>query len=184
MRGPSVASFVVAVAVAVCGAAAAVPSDWQSVSLVGRVAAANAATFNASAFAPNLAGELAGTNWQPYVVITNVVLNRTSLSLAFAMIAAPANFTTFKSRVTSLSMIKLEAIGLVNISLTFPDPTTAAPPPGEGPSNLWIFGVIAGGFVVAAAGVSFAEYRARSARARRKARANPPEMNAGMLCDN
>lgn len=174
MRPPTAAlagAFLVAATVACVGTA---QSDvWLTAAYTAN--RVNGVTISANTFPVLLAQDVGGSNWAAIMRIQNVTVSPSMVR--FTLAAAPASFDILKARIANLTSVTLRSLGVSSIS-----ENVASPPPRG--TNPWIVGVVFGGLAAAAAAVGFAEWTARGARARRRARQNQPSMNAGMLTDN
>jgi hypothetical protein len=162
--------------------ATATSSSWSTVTFVATRASADG-DFSVSAFLYSLADELDDVHANHFV-IENV--SAVGSKVTFAVAAPPGNLTRIRSDVLDLSQPKLASLGLATVELASAAALPPPPPPNADEQSTWIVGAIIGGLAVAGVSVGFAEYKARSARARRKARASAPASGttAGMLCDN
>lgn len=153
----------------------ATSAPWSEEPFVGR----RRPNTNISAnFAIDLGYDIAGVDAASLLRIQNVTIAPTAVDF---VLAAPSDlFERYAARAVNLTAQQLETLGLTLVMR----PSAATPAPIDEKENTWIFGVVAGGLLVAGSSVAFAEYAARGARARRRARQGQPAMHAGMLSDN
>lgn len=172
-----VAVLVIAgVFVSLCGA---MPLGWATADFS---AARTGGAIDAVAFAQDLTTLIVGPSPRSapdtFLAVHNVTVNPSDIG--FAISAAPVNLTLFTTRTLALSTGALKSLGVSKIvQLVGP-----APPEDTSGTNMWIIPVIAAGLGLAAAAVAVAEFTARGARARRKARQAAPASTGGMLSDN
>eukprot|EP00672_Neobodo_designis_P020963 CAMPEP_0174831818 /NCGR_PEP_ID=MMETSP1114-20130205/3327_1 /TAXON_ID=312471 /ORGANISM="Neobodo designis, Strain CCAP 1951/1" /LENGTH=172 /DNA_ID=CAMNT_0016065663 /DNA_START=75 /DNA_END=593 /DNA_ORIENTATION=+ len=172
MRTGSRSLRVALVTVALAAAVVSAADSWLTASYTATRTGVDITPDN---FAVDLARDVGGVDWRTFMEVRNVTLSPSLVR--FTVAASPAKFDDVKGSIANLTATERTALGVRSITENVPKP-----PPRK--TNPWIVGVVFGGLAVAGVAIGFAEYTARGARARRRARQNQPSMNAGMLTDN
>jgi opacity protein-like surface antigen len=168
--------------VALSNAQTAAPWQTQKFVAVENTVGQQSTDWNAHSWAQQLCVLLAGSN---YATAVNATVDVRMEGRIYFALATPSGLAQlYRTKILELSPAELTELEVTGVWVAGTEPV-ATPPPDTDQHNEWIIGVVIGGLAIAGASVAFAEYKARSARARRRVRAQQQStLQEGMLSDN